>query len=142
MNDSQMTEERAETEATRMQQAQPLAPKGFAIVPLRMTREMEQAIEIEGWQWEDLLAAAEAITEEQYADIQSEPSQAVRQAVVPAARDVLTKIEWLDREVFHTDSLPSHDPESTPKSDEPDKQSCAMSRPTARSSTQTLRVED
>lgn len=49
----------------------PIAPKaeprkGFALVPLRMNQAMQDVVDAEGWQWEDLLAAAEAITEEQY----------------------------------------------------------------------------
>lgn len=37
-----------------------------AVVPLRMTIAMRAVIEDEGWEWKDLLAAAEAITPEQY----------------------------------------------------------------------------
>lgn len=46
--------------------AAPGVPPGFALVPLRLTRAMDEAISEEGWQWEDLLAAAQAVTEEQY----------------------------------------------------------------------------
>lgn len=46
--------------------AAPAVPPGFALVPLRLTRAMDEAISEEGWQWEDLLAAAQAVTEEQY----------------------------------------------------------------------------
>jgi hypothetical protein len=46
--------------------AAPTVPPGFALVPLRLTRAMNEAISEEGWQWEDLLAAAQAVTEEQY----------------------------------------------------------------------------
>ena len=44
------------------------APSGYALVPLRMTRAMRKVIEDGGWEWKDLLAAAEAITAEQYND--------------------------------------------------------------------------
>jgi hypothetical protein len=47
----------------------PAVPQGFALVPLRPNREMQRVMEDEGWQWEDLLGAAEAITDEQYAAI-------------------------------------------------------------------------
>ena len=46
--------------------AAPAVPAGFALVPLRLTRAMDEAISEEGRQWEDLLAAAQAVTEEQY----------------------------------------------------------------------------
>ncbi|PVX86430.1 hypothetical protein [Paraburkholderia unamae] len=49
-------------------------PKGFALVPLRLTRAMDEVLSDEGWQWEDLLAAAGAITEEQYNEIADEPA--------------------------------------------------------------------
>lgn len=45
----------------------PSESAGFALVPLRMTKAMEAVLEDEGWQWEELLAAAEAIDEAQYA---------------------------------------------------------------------------
>lgn len=41
-------------------------PEGMALVPLKPTRAMDRIMEEEGWQWADLLAASEAITEEQY----------------------------------------------------------------------------
>lgn len=39
---------------------------GFALVPLRPTQEMEDVFQQEGWQWEDILAAAGTITEQEY----------------------------------------------------------------------------
>lgn len=42
-------------------------PPGFALVPVRPTRAMDDVLNEEGWQWDDLLAAAEAI-EEQHPD--------------------------------------------------------------------------
>lgn len=45
-----------------------LVPDGFALVPRRLTPEMARVIDEEGWEWPELLAAADAITEEQYAD--------------------------------------------------------------------------
>ena len=49
-------------------------PEGFALVPLRMTPAMQYVTEQEDWTWEDLLASAEAITEEQYGDIAAAPA--------------------------------------------------------------------
>lgn len=39
---------------------------GYALVPLRLTSAMNEVLEEEGWQWADLLAAANAVTEEQH----------------------------------------------------------------------------
>jgi len=47
----------------------PVAPAGMALVPLRMTQAMRDATDSEGWTWKDLLAAAEAITEDQYTEL-------------------------------------------------------------------------
>lgn len=43
------------------------------MVPLRMTQQMADVVDSEGWQWEDLLAAAEAITEEQHSHLAAAP---------------------------------------------------------------------
>jgi hypothetical protein len=53
-------------ESTAPQQA---IPSGYAIVPHRLTKEMDRVLNEEDWQWEDLLAAANAITEQEYQDI-------------------------------------------------------------------------
>ena len=47
----------------------------FAIVPKRLTRAMNRVIEEEGWEREDLLAAAEAITEEEYSVLAGDESK-------------------------------------------------------------------
>jgi hypothetical protein len=44
-------------------------PVAMVLVPMHMTDEMEAVTRDDSWQWEDLLAAAGAITEEQYDDI-------------------------------------------------------------------------
>ena len=44
----------------------PVVPEGFALVPIRPTKEMERVMQQEDWSWPDLLVAAEAVTEEQY----------------------------------------------------------------------------
>lgn len=50
---------------------------GYVLVPLRMTSAMRRATEDEGWQWEDLLAAAEVLSESDYEAIsRNEPSDA------------------------------------------------------------------
>ena len=43
-----------------------LEKQGLAIVPMRLTKEMKAIFSEEEWEWKDLLAAAEAITEQQY----------------------------------------------------------------------------
>jgi len=59
--------------ATRPEVAAPLPTDGYALVPLRMTRAMEDVIGEEGWEWADLLAAAEAVTEAQYDEASAAP---------------------------------------------------------------------
>lgn len=49
--------------ATRASEA---APKGRVHVPMLMTRAMREVVESEEWQWEDVLAAAGAVTEDEY----------------------------------------------------------------------------
>jgi hypothetical protein len=41
-------------------------PSGYALVPHRLTKAMDRVLSEDDWQWEDLLAAANAITEEEY----------------------------------------------------------------------------
>ena len=60
-------------------QAAPTAvavPDGYAMVPLRLTTAMDEVLRTEGWQWEDLLAAAESITKQQYAALADTPAAA------------------------------------------------------------------
>lgn len=57
------------------QQAQGVAA-GMVLVPLRMTQAMRDVAGGEDWQWEDLLAAAEAITEEEYDQLAAAPQAA------------------------------------------------------------------
>jgi hypothetical protein len=44
-------------------------PRGYALVPHRLTKAMDRVLSEDDWQWEDLLAAANAITEQEYQDI-------------------------------------------------------------------------
>lgn len=46
------------------------ARTGYVQVPMRLTRAMQDVLEEEGWQWSDLLAAAEAVNPEEYAAIE------------------------------------------------------------------------
>lgn len=52
---------------------QAVAPKGLALVPKRMTLAMRDIVESDDWTWEDLLAAAGAITEAEYEEIAAAP---------------------------------------------------------------------
>lgn len=51
---------------TRPQPAAPAIPEGMALVPKRMTKAMRYVTDQGDWTWEDLLRAAEAITEAEY----------------------------------------------------------------------------
>jgi hypothetical protein len=52
------------------------APSGFVLVPLRPTRAMEEVFQQEDWEWADVLAAAEAVTEDKYwAALESDTQQ-------------------------------------------------------------------
>lgn len=52
-------------------------PPGCALVPMRLTRAMNEVLAEEGWQWEDLLRAGEAISEADHAAIsRNQPSDA------------------------------------------------------------------
>lgn len=55
-----------------------------ALVPLHVTRAMQEIMDDEGWQWADVLGAAEAVTDQQYAEIQAGPAAPV-QAREPTA---------------------------------------------------------
>jgi hypothetical protein len=57
---------RAALTAAQQAQPEPSVPKGFALVPLRPTSAMEDVFQQDDWQWADVLAAAESVTEEQY----------------------------------------------------------------------------
>ena len=46
-----------------------IAPAGKALVPLVMTQAMRDVTDSDGWDWPDLLAAAESITEKQHAEL-------------------------------------------------------------------------
>lgn len=69
------------------EQAQQTTPEGFVRVPLVMTRAMEEVTQREDWQWADLLAAAEAVTEEQYNMVQAQQTT-VEEPELPEAVDL------------------------------------------------------
>jgi hypothetical protein len=60
--------------------AAPAVAPGFALVPKHMTQAMRDVTDTEDWTWEDLLAAAEAITEAEYDEIAAAPAVAVEPA--------------------------------------------------------------
>ncbi len=56
--------------------AQPApVPRGMVLLPKRMTQAMRDVTDQEDWTWEDLLAAAEAITEDEYKEISTPPAE-------------------------------------------------------------------
>lgn len=65
----EMTYESAETPQ------QEVVKPGYVQVPMLLTREMDAVLMDEDWQWADVLAAAEAVTEEQYEKILAHPSE-------------------------------------------------------------------
>lgn len=58
-----MTDHKAVDSSELRDQASKL---GFALVPFKLTKEMDSLLREEEWTWADLLAAAEAITEDEY----------------------------------------------------------------------------
>lgn len=75
-------------------QAVASVPKGLALVPIRLTRAMSDVMDEEGWQWDQLLEVAGAITEQQYAELAA-PVQDVAPSVQQAselAADILIKL--------------------------------------------------
>lgn len=67
------------------------APKSFALVPLQMTPEMERVTKQPDWNWPDLLAAAEAATQEQFA-VASSPAPLPQHDVLQEARESLSEL--------------------------------------------------
>ena len=67
--------------------AAPVAPaepaEGWVIVPKRMTQEMRDVTDSEGWTWEDLLAEAGSISQEEYAAIAAEPAPPTSSPAAP-----------------------------------------------------------
>lgn len=71
--------------------AQPIGviPEGMALVPIRMTQEMSDVTNEEGWQWEDVLAAAGAITSQQYDEASAAPQPpAGQQQAAPNTNEI------------------------------------------------------
>lgn len=69
INDFDLTDAKywkvVEAEPKSLQSSEPV-PSGYALVPIVPTKEMNRLMSEEDWEWKDLLAVAEAITEEQY----------------------------------------------------------------------------
>lgn len=64
-------------------------PDEMVLIPKRLTKEMESVINDEDWQWEDFLAAAEAITLDEYSELVAaapQPAQAEQTDARDAAR--------------------------------------------------------
>ena len=81
---------------TNQQTSQQVVPEGFVLVPKRVSADMRQAMDADGWHWEDLLAAACVITEEVYAEIAAQPAHAERAALNPwRSIESAPKDEWV-----------------------------------------------
>ena len=63
-------------------------PEGMVLLPKRMTQAMRDVTDTEDWRWEDLLAAAEAITEGEYNEIA---------AAQPAPADTDLMACWVEK---------------------------------------------
>lgn len=64
---------------------QPAAAPGYKLVPMIPNAEMNRVMDSEGWAWEDLLAAACAITEDEYEQIAGSGTfQPAQPATAPA----------------------------------------------------------
>lgn len=44
----------------------PSVPEGYALVPLRMNRAMQEVVAQDEWEWADVLVAANSVTEQEY----------------------------------------------------------------------------
>ena len=98
------------------------APANIVLVPLRPTRAMEAIFQQEDWQWADVLAAAESVTDEQYLfaledDEQAQPERAplsdaeieqefcnitgLETGINPAAADTKRALIWFKKGYAH-----------------------------------------
>lgn len=73
-DEAHAAEAEAHAAIDRLASAPAQVPEGMALVPLRMNAEMQRVSREDGWQWEDLLAAA-GCTEEQCNAASEEPAQ-------------------------------------------------------------------
>ncbi len=78
-------------------------PEGFVLMPMHPNREMIRVMEDGEWQWEDLLAAAEAITDEQYSELAAAPAPAATSGV-----EAVITAESLLRSVYTRPDLSEH----------------------------------
>lgn len=82
--------------------AAPVAPaepaEGWVLVPKRMTQEMRDVTDSEGWTWEDLLAEAGSISQEEYAAIAAAPM-----APVASTLNLCTTCTGCDRKELRGD---------------------------------------
>lgn len=76
-------------------------PANLVLVPLRLTRAMEEVFQQEDWQWADVLAAAEVVTEDQYlAALESDTQQAQPEPVNAMLVEALQAAENLEHEAL------------------------------------------
>lgn len=70
--------------------AEPVIPAGFALVPIRATTAMVEVFAEEGWEWANVLAAAEAVTEGEYEEALEGTPPATQSALTAALSDCRT----------------------------------------------------
>ena len=84
--------------------AAPVTPaeptESWVLVPKRMTQEMRDVTDSEGWTWEDLLAEAGSISQEEYAAIAAAPVVPASPITVEAVAEVRSgdaglELDWL-----------------------------------------------
>lgn len=87
-------------------------PEGFALVPIRATAAMDDIMQEEGWQWPDVLAAAKAITAEQYDEAclpattpSAEPAACIPPLPNPASTELSRLTLWLNEHPEAWDGL-------------------------------------
>jgi hypothetical protein len=78
------------TELVAIRAQESMSPKGFALVPLRPTAAMQEVFNEEGWEWADVLAAAEVVTEDQYLYALKDGAESLQDEMLETA------ISWFD----------------------------------------------
>lgn len=79
-----MTKKHSDLKAAPPAPAAVVVPAGFALVPSPPTPAMDEVMRELDWQWEDLLASAEAITEQEYAASAEAPQAPAAPAGLPS----------------------------------------------------------
>ena len=78
-------------------------PEGLVLVPMHLNAEMRDVLSEEDWTWEDLLVAANAVTEEQYYAIQSGDGESP--AVAQPVADERAEYERMLRAGYQHDNV-------------------------------------